>query len=185
MDIYEDVLLIPIIEYIIFNIDTKEKLDLNICKDLKIDINIPVNINENNLFTYNSSSEYYNDICSTYTTENNTDIILSDRKKECIKNNMFLCENKCDLKEYNYNSKKVLCYCKVKTTFSLVSKIIINKDEIFNNIKDIKNIRNINIMNCYYKLFKKEGIIKNIGNYIITIIILLNIFLCLIRNKRI
>ena len=155
MDIYEDGLLIPIIEYNIFNIDTKEKLDLNICKDTKIDINIPVNIDENNLFKYNSSSEYYNDICSTYTTENNTDIILSDRKKEGVKNNMFLCENKCDLKEYNDNSKKVLCECEVKTKFSLVSEIKINKDEIFNNIKDIKNIINVNIMKCYHKLFKR------------------------------
>ena len=180
MDIYEDGLLIPIIEYNIFNIDTKEKLDLNICKDIKIDINIPVNIDENNLFKYNSSSEYYNDICSTYTTENNTDIILSDRKKEGVKNNMFLCENKCDLKEYNDNSKKVLCECEVKTKFSLVSEIKINKDEIFNNIKDIKNIINVNIMKCYHKLFKKEGIKNNIGNYIISIIILLNIFFCIL-----
>ena len=50
MEIYEKGLLIPIIEYEVYNIKTKEKLDLNLCKDIKIDINIPVIIDEDNLF---------------------------------------------------------------------------------------------------------------------------------------
>ena len=56
MDIYEKGLLIPTIEYEVFNIETKEPLDLNLCKDIKIKLNIPVNIDEKNLFKYNSSN---------------------------------------------------------------------------------------------------------------------------------
>lgn len=41
-----------------------------------------VDIDENNLFKYDSSSPYYNDICYIYTTENNTGIILKDRQNE-------------------------------------------------------------------------------------------------------
>ena len=37
----------PIIEYEVYNINTKEKLDLNICKDVKIKIDIPSSLNEN------------------------------------------------------------------------------------------------------------------------------------------
>ena len=72
IDIFEDGLLIPIIEYKVYNSKTKEKLDLNVCNDIKINIIIPVNIDENYLFKYNSSHEYYNDICYPYTTENKT-----------------------------------------------------------------------------------------------------------------
>ena len=108
MDLYTKGLLIPIIEYKVYNIKTKEELDLNICKNIKIDINIPVKIDENNLFKYNSSSEYYNDICYSYTTKNNTDIILKDRRNEFTDNNLSLCENNCDYNGYNSITKKVI-----------------------------------------------------------------------------
>ena len=53
----------------------EKKLDLSICKDIKIDIYYPAIVDENNLFKYNQSSEYYNDICFNYTSKDNTDII--------------------------------------------------------------------------------------------------------------
>ena len=84
IDIIEKGLFIPLIEFEVFNSKTKEKLNLNICKYIKIDINIPVNIDEKNLFKYNSSDDYYNNICYSYTTENNTDIILKDRRNEYL-----------------------------------------------------------------------------------------------------
>ena len=77
---YTNWFLIPIIEYEIYDIKTKGQLDLNICKYIKINFNIPVKIDKINLFKYNSSNEYYNDICNPCTTENNTDIILKDRR---------------------------------------------------------------------------------------------------------
>ena len=156
MEIYEKGLLIPIIEYEVYNIKTKEKLDLSVCNYINIDINIPVIIDENNLFKYNSSSDYYNDICYSYTTKNNTDIILKDRRNEFIDNNLSLCENNCNYKGYDNNTKKVLCECFIKIKFPLISEIVINKDRLLNNFKDIKNIININIMKCYYTLFTKK-----------------------------
>ena len=53
-----------------------------------MEILYPAIIDENNEFKYNPSSEYYNDICYTYTTENDTDITLTDRKNEYKENNM-------------------------------------------------------------------------------------------------
>ena len=61
--------------------------------------------------------------------------------------------------------------------FPLISEIEINKDKLLNNFKDVKNTNNINVVKCYYTLFKKEGIIKNIGNYFICIIIIISIIL--------
>ena len=114
VDIFEEGLLIPIIEYEVYNFETKEKLNLDICKDINIDIYIPAIINENKLNQYNSSSEYYNDLCYAFTTENGTDISISDRRKEFTKNNMSLCESNCNYEGYNTTTKKVLCKCQAK-----------------------------------------------------------------------
>ena len=177
VDIFEKGLLIPNIEYEIYNSKTKEQLNLTHCKDTKIEISIPVNINEENLFKYNISSDYYNDICYIYETENGTDIILNDRRNEFINNNMSLCENNCDYEGYDTINKKALCKCEVKMKFSLISEIKNNKNQLLNNFIDLENSLNIKIMKCYFVLFSKIGLIKNIGSYIILSIILLNIIL--------
>ena len=118
MDIFEDGLLIPIIEYEVYNSETKEKLDLNICKDIKINISIPVIIDENNIFKYNSSNEYYNDNCYSYASNNNTDIIINDRRNEYINNNISLCENNCKYIKYDYFSLYNFPLSKILKLFS-------------------------------------------------------------------
>ena len=177
MDIYEKGFLIPIIEYEVYDKETKKKLDLNICKDLQIEISIPANIDEKNLFKYNPNSDDYNDICFPYTTKNKTDITIKDKRNEYKNNNLSLCESNCNYIDYNSTTKNVLCKCNIKMKFPLISEIEINKDKLLNNFKDVKNTNNINVVKCYYTLFKKEGIIKNIGNYFICIIIIISIIL--------
>ena len=50
---------------------------------------------------YNPKSSYYNDICSKATSESGTDIPLKDRMNEFVENNMTLCEENCDLIDYD------------------------------------------------------------------------------------
>ena len=177
---FEEGLLIPIIEYEVYNIKEKVRLNLNNCKDEKILISIPVNIDEENLFKYNTSSEYYNDICFPYTTKYNTDIILSDRRNEFKNNNMSLCESNCEYIGYDINDKKALCECGVKIELPLISEIVINKDKLLNNFIDLKKTTNIFTIKCIDLLFSKEGLINNIGSYIILSIIILNTILVII-----
>ena len=174
IDFFEEGLLIPIIEYEIYNLKTKEQLNLNHCNDIKIDISIPVNINENTLYKYNLSSDYYNDICFI-SNEKKIDITLNERKKEFIKNNMSLCESNCDYMRYNLDTKNVLCKCQPKNYISLISDLSIKKNKLLNNFIDLKNSSNIYIIKCYKILFNKEGLIYNIGNYVILTIILINL----------
>ena len=166
---------IPIIEYEIFHPDTKESLNLNYCQKEEININIPVLIDENELFKYNSSSDYFNDLCSSYTTKIGTDITLNDRKNEYNRNNMSLCEADCQLSEYNSNNKKVICKCNIKTKFHLISNIYLDPDLLLNKFTDFKSNTNIKVVKCYKKLFTIEGIISNIGSYILLCIITLYI----------
>ena len=50
-----------------------------------------------------------------------------------------------------------------------------NEYKILNNFKKIKNFLNFKILTCYRKLFNKEGIINNIGCFILFAIILFHI----------
>ena len=98
----------PLIEYEVFypSINGKiEILNLSYCKDIHIELSIPIKINDT-IDKYNPKSGYYNDICSKATSESNTDITLKDRRNEFIRKNMSLCEENCDLTDYDNMNKK-------------------------------------------------------------------------------
>ena len=164
----------PAVEYEIYNPITKEKLNLKYCNDEQISMSIPVSIDENELFKYNLKSEFYNDICSTYTTNYKTDITLNDRQKEFINKNMTLCENDCHYDSYDYILKKVECKCDVKYRIKELYEIKIDKDKLKASL-NIKNLVNIKVLKCYKKVFTKNGLFYNIGSYILLSIIFLYI----------
>ena len=75
-DIYEKGALTPKMEYEVYDMKNKSKLNLDLCKNTKIELLLPCIIDENNEFKYNIKSDYYNDICYSYKTENGTDNIV-------------------------------------------------------------------------------------------------------------
>ncbi len=124
-----DDLIIPIVEYELYQIkdNISEILDLNICNDIKIDILYNTNINSSEEFKYNPHDNYYNDICYIYATNYGTDKTLYDRKKEFNDNKMSLCEKDCIYNGYILDIKKANCTCNIKLEMPLVSDIIIWK----------------------------------------------------------
>ena len=177
IDYFYEGYLTPIVIYEIYNPKTKAQLNLDCCKNNLINISFPVNINENELVKYNPSNSFYKDICITYTTENGTDLTLNDRKNEYIDKNLSLCENdnSCNYSSYDFDSKKVICKCFIKINLPLISEIIIDKNRLMKSFIDIKMIINLKVLKCYKKLFTKEGILNNPGNFILLSIILINI----------
>ena len=153
------------------------KLNLSLCKDSKIEISIPVKIDED-IEKYNSSSDYYNNICSKTTSKSGTDISLTDRKNQFKENNMSLCEENCDLIEYNYTTEKAKCSCLVKINIPLLDEIKFDKDKLYKSFTDINNIMNIKLMKCAKDVFNKKCLSKNYGFFIYIFIIIL-FFLCL------
>ena len=168
---------IPVIGYEVFHPLTKIKLNLSLCDNTTVIYNIPVYIKENELEKYNTSSDYYNDECSVYTTEDGTDIIITDRKQEYNDNNMFLCESNCEYTEYNTTTKKSVCNCEVKSKIYSISEIINNKEEIsqsFNISSTSSNSgSNLNLMKCVDTLFSKYGLLKNLEFYILIVMAVL------------
>jgi len=166
MDIYEEGSITPRVEYEVYDSKSKKLLDLSICNHTKINILVPAVIDKDDINKYNSSHEYYNDICYTHTTKNGTDIILTDRKNEYISNNMSLCESKCEYGGYDSDIKKAKCECEVKIKITLMSEITINSNILKKKI-DIKNALNLKVMKCYKNVFSTKGLKGNIGSYII------------------
>ena len=171
-----------VVEYTLFTMSGKQ-LNLDICKDSSILYNIPVDIEEKDIYKYNPKSDFYNDVCFQYTSESGTDMSNYDRKNEFNEKNMALCEKNCEFKEYNKEDKKVVCDCKVKNVFNTLDNI--DKKDLLEKFSNYKNIFNLEVFNCFKLLFSKKGLITNIGSYVIFSIIfiyLINLFLFVFKG---
>ena len=186
---------ITYVQYEIYNPKEKNFVSLNICKNLTIIINIPVHLEENieslykslnesgyNLFNINDS--FYNDICSTYTSENGTDLTLADRKAIIYDNNanISMCQHGCKFQYYNSSIKKAKCDCEVQTesTITDINKIKFDKELIIDNFyKTLKN-SNFLVLKCIKLVFSLKGQKNNIGSFIMTLISFIFIILTLI-----
>ena len=124
------------VEFEIYDHYIKTKLDLNECLDDFIFIDIPISFDSNiellydllaksgyNLFNENNS--FYNDICTKYTTENGTDILIYDRRMDIYQStiNISLCQEGCQFQSYEINSKKAKCQCSIKSDFNSINKL--------------------------------------------------------------
>ena len=175
---------IPVIGYDIFHPVNKSKLDLQYCKNSIINFDIPVSIDEDKLIKYDPTSEYYTDECYSYTTDNGTDILLDDRHDEYNNDNLSLCENNCTFLGYDKETKKVKCDCKIKTKEYALPDIM-NEENILSSYDFKNNGSSLNVftMKCVYTLFSKEGLSKNIGNYIMLVIVIAFIILLILFYK--
>ena len=165
--------LIPLIEYEIFNPQTKEILDLDHCKNIDIDIYIPVSINNNIIFKYEPENPYYYEFCHSYNNERKIDLTLYDRKEEFNNNHLSLCINDCKFKKYDSINNKVICSCKIQKRISLFTDI--NMEDLEYKFDNKKRLTNLEVLKCIKLLFSKEGFNKNIGSYLALIIILVYI----------
>ena len=182
IDLIQEGMKIPKVEYDVYcklSGTNLIKLNLSICENSQISLSVPVVLSEN-LDKLNSSSGYYNDICYTATSDSGTDISLKDRKNEFIEGNKTVCQDDCDFSEYDYNTQKAKCTCKVKESSSSIFDMKINKTKLYENFIDIKNIANINLMGCYKVLFGINGIRNNIACFIIIPVILFHFLVIII-----
>ena len=172
IEYHEEGMNIPKIEYIPFypfiNLGLT-KLNMTICQDTKIEISIPVTINDD-LDKHNIGSKYYNNICSKATSGKGTDINLNDRKNEFIDKNMTLCEEDCDLIYYNYTNKKAHCSCLVKIKLPFLDEIKFNKTKLIERFTNIQNLMNFGILKCLKIVLTKNGLKSNIGFYFFIVI---------------
>ena len=180
IEVNETGMKIPKIEYEVYyplNKSNLVKLDLSLCENIKIELSIPVFINDD-IEKYNQSSDYYNDICSKTTSQYGTDICIKDRQNEFIENNMTLCEENCYLIDYNNENKKAKCSCLIKINLPLVDNIEIDSNKLYKSFTDINSFANIKMMKCFNDVLKPNEIKNNFG-FLIFLFIVISFFIIL------
>ena len=179
------------VEYEIYNPFTKEKLDLSICKNEKINIEIPKILDEYSKILYqnissfgfdvfNKNDPFYNEICTVYSSEDSTDVLLIDRRLSYYNESLLFCENGCEYSNYNIERKTVTCKCEAKKNVSLdINMIGFEKNDI-SGFFNIKTYMNIDVVKCFNLLFCKNGFIKNYGCYFLSFEILMFILVMIL-----
>ena len=175
------------IEYEVYSPLNKTKLDLSLCENTQIDIYVPLNLdnNTNDLFAsmikngidiLNKNDSFYNDICTSFTSDDGTDMTLNDRQTTYYNEDIHLCEDNCEYISYNTMNGKAKCQCPIKKQINDIK--IISYDNDLKSILDIKTVSNIELIKCYKLTFSKDGLKNNYG--CIILIIMISIFISLI-----
>ena len=156
---------IPVIEYFIFDNSGK----IYKCDNQPLYYKIKVeNINDELLYLYNKSSDYYNEECMVYKSKNDTDLTLYSRRMDFNKNYMSLCEKDCDFINYDSSTSRVECKCNFKVKVLSVDEL--NSNDLIFFFDDDPQITNFFLLKCYFLITSKEDIIKNPGFYLTVIV---------------
>ena len=161
---------IPIVEYSLFTKDGNN-VSLSYCDDIPVYYSIPVLINEKKEFIHNPNSNFYQDRCLPFKSDDDADITIYDRKNDFNNKYLSLCEKNCEYNGYDISTKRANCECKIKIKFPFLTKINIDKKELLNNFKDFDKNSNLFVVLCYKLFFSKEGLEKNICSYLMLIFI--------------
>ena len=119
---------------------------------------------------YNTSDDFYTDICSHASTNNN-DITLKDRKSDIYPNNITICQDNCEYKDVNLDDQRMVCSCNINADKTNKSEAYIFVEETSEKVIDyiLDNI-NYKIFKCYHLILSLDNLIKNPAFYIIIVI---------------
>ena len=169
-----------ILNYEVYHPTNFSRLNLSICEGMKITVYSPytptqesltkfIKLKESGYDLYNPKDSFYQDICSTFTSDDGTDILLSDRQSDYFEN-ISLCENGCSYKGYDYNIEKAKCECNVKEEIKIEENKNL-KNKLFSSF-GLENFSNIRVIKCFKLVFSKIGQKNNKGSYIFIALVL-------------
>ena len=204
-DIKSEDLSLTYVVYEVYHPFNLQKLDLSVCSEVDITINVPIKLNdkieelyesfsESGYNIFNGNDSFYQDNCASYTTVNGTDILLSDRKKDIYTKiqNQSMCQVGCELQSYIKESKKIKCECSINQQSQELTDL--NYENMFTRKKIeetfYKTLSNSNfrVLKCYNLLFTCNSL-KNIGEIIMSIIVViftvLMIVFCFTSKKQV
>ena len=200
IDIKSDDLSSTYVQYEIYDSVTGEKINLSICMDTQIKIYVPKildNETYNNLLDsgyniFDSNDSFYNDICTTYSSENGKDVLLSDRYQDIYIpiNSMYICQDGCNFSSYNTTTQQAECNCIVNNddiNKTNIEEIIFDRMEIIRAFRNVLINSNFRVLRCYKLLFDFSKIIKNYGFIIMIVILICHLILTIIyfiKGKR-
>lgn len=169
------------LEYAVYSIKG-EKLNLEYCNKANIvitsnikntegiDIDLAIELSELGIDIYDSQDDFFNELCYSFTSDNNTDVILNDRQTDYFRNVSF-CEDNCEYSGIDLTNKKVNCSCQAKTE-------ILSTETVKTFAKQFKNTlsnSNFKVIKCAGKVFSIDIFTNNVGNYFMISMILFNV----------
>ena len=187
LDIKTDDLISTYVYYEVYDTTGTIQLDLDVCKDVDIVINSPViledsldllndRLSESGYNLFNENDSFYHDICAVYTTENDTDMLLSDRKNYIYSStkNQTMCQTGCELESYNSITKKAKCSCAInkEEITDLNVDNLFEKREIAKSFYNTLSNSNFRVLKCIQLVFSSQ-FKKNIGENMMTVIFIL------------
>jgi len=108
-------------KYEIYSPDDYEKLNLSYCQNNTMDLYIPLKLDEKLEKIYNDlikngynpldiNDQFYKEICTPYTSENGTDVLLDDREEFIYRTliNYDICPDGCHFSEFNLKENTLL-----------------------------------------------------------------------------
>ena len=166
----------------------KTRLNLSICNNISIDIYIVI-LNEQLLTIYNQAkdlgydifdinSNFYQDICSTYTSPQGTDVLLSDRINYYFNNEQTQCQPNCQFSEYSFEKQNLKCKCEIESDKINFEKNNFSYKNTYKSFYDVLKYSNYKVLKCYNLAFSFNIFKNNRGNIIM--IIFIAIFLILL-----
>ena len=191
------------VEYEVYNPYTKKKIDLSICQSKSISIYAPVSLNQQETSLYNDlnkqgydlydvNNSFYYDPCTQYTSQNGTDVQLSDRKDYFYNENIVLCEDNCKYIKVYTQVEKVYCNCSVKSSVNVNGNQEFSPQKLLENFYKINAISNFEVLYCYKLVFSSKGLKRNICFYILLVLFVLflismivNLFIALKKIEEI
>ena len=180
------------VQYEIYNPNNKtEKLDISICSNTSINLYLPIILSEKSQRLYDDLNKYgydlfnikdkfYQDICTPYTTENKTDILLSDRKNDFYNPNETACQSNCEYSGYLSNLNLLKCECNIineEIDYKNLKKF--DGLSLFTSFYEILKYSNYKVLKCYNLVFILNVFTKNKGSIVVIVYFsLFFIFLC-------
>ena len=103
---------------------------------------------------FDENDSFYTDICTPYKSENNTDVLLSDRKKDYYNNSRIFCQVNCTYSEYSSESEYLICECNASTEdIDVLEPEKLSIEMIaYSFYESLKN-SNFHILKCYKLVF--------------------------------
>lgn len=136
-----------------------------------LNLGLAASFAEEGIDIFDASDAFFNDMCISHSTENGTDVIVKDRRKDIFQNVSF-CADGCSYDGIDYETKKVKCNC----------EIYLDDEEIppSSDINDFTNeifSSNIAVVKCYKSLLKiNTSNIGFISNCIFLFVMLISTF---------
>ena len=180
------------IQYELYHPISYEKLNLSYCENSTYELYIPLEQNKEiiNIFLnaknqgydlFNPDDPFYSKICTRYTSEGGTDVLLDDRISFYFNKvtNYTSCPDNCKFISYSSETQDLKCECGIIDED--ISTLDLNQITTKNTYKAFLSTlkySNYKVMRCYNLVFNFEIFRENIGS-ILTLIFFI-IYLCML-----